>query len=243
MGFYEEISRYYDDIFPLPRSTLEFFCHIFASHGVKKVLDVACGSGSLIDALSKKGFEAAGIDLDSKMVDLARQKAEKSSRPFSVYQGDMRDLNSMIHSKVDAIVCMGNSLVHLTKIDEIESTLKSFHHLLSPRGILIIQIINYDRILQRNLKGLPTIHKEKIGLTFERNYDYRPHEGLIYFNTRLTTADGVFENSVPLYPLKQKVLYQMIEKAGFPIQHYYGGFDSSPWTEDSYACVVVAEKA
>jgi len=242
MSFYQQISKYYDYIFPASDKAIEFFTKRFTEHEVHSILDVACGSGNYLKALAEKGYQVTGIDLDSAMVESAQAKAIAQKLNYTVIQGDMRELDSLLTEKFDALICMGNSLVHLIGKEEIQKALHGFYSHLNDKGMAIVQIINYDRIIEQNIDALPTIENKEIGLSFERKYDYRPEEGIVYFNTILTIPGERYENSIPLYPIIKNDLLSMIKEAGFRRWDLYGGFDEKPWTPSSYATVVVAYK-
>lgn len=242
MGFYQQISKYYDYIFPASDKAVEFFTKRFIKHKVRSVLDVACGSGNYLQALAEKGYQMTGVDLDLAMVEAAQAKAKANKLNYTVIQGDMQSLDSILFEKFDALICIGNSLVHLIGKEEILKALRGFYSRLHSKGMAIIQIINYDRIIEQNIDALPTIENRKIGLSFVRKYDYRPEEEIVYFNTLLTVPGEKYENSIPLYPLVKDDLISMIEEAGFKSWDLHGGFDEKPWTPSSYATVVVAYK-
>jgi len=110
---------------------------------------------------------------------------------------------------------------------DIQQVLKDVYSLLAEQGILILQIVNYDRILKYNIDHLPIIDNEEVGISLVRNYDYNPSEDLVYFNTELILREKQLEyqNSVALYPLKSKELRQMLKIAGFTIEEQYGSFN------------------
>jgi glycine/sarcosine N-methyltransferase len=74
MGFYEQISKYYDYIFPTGKDQVNFIKET-AGQPPKKILDVACGSGGYSMELAKSGYAVTGIDLDAEMVNKAKEKA------------------------------------------------------------------------------------------------------------------------------------------------------------------------
>ena len=89
MGFYQQISKYYDYIFPASDKAVEFFTKRFIKHKVRSVLDVACGSGNYLQALAEKGYQMTGVDLDLAMVEAAQAKAKANKLNYTVIQGDM----------------------------------------------------------------------------------------------------------------------------------------------------------
>jgi len=236
MGFYEQISRHYDTVFPLSPAALNFLKALYREHNARTVLDVACGSGTYVKALLDSGFDAFGTDIDDAMV----EKAQDKTSPDRIRQGDMQQASAIFGTAFDGMLCIGNSLVHLEDEIAIVRTLKEFARLLKPGGAACIQIINYDRILKDNIDRLPTIKSPENGLTFERQYELR--RGIIYFNTELTVPEGIFRNSIPLFPLLKESLEKGLIEAGFANTAFYGDFQGTPWHSGTYATIAAAIK-
>ncbi|MCX6227258.1 MAG: hypothetical protein NTV01_21355, partial [Bacteroidia bacterium] len=112
--------------------------------------------------------------------------------------------------------------------------------ILKPDGLLLIQIINYDRILDQKLGGLPTI--ENANIKFERIYKYSENPSHVQFQTRLTLkATGeVIENEVPLLALRPARLRLILEESGFSDIEEFGSFKKDPLTLGSQPFIVKA---
>lgn len=61
------------------------------------VLDVGCGTGTLLKHLEEKGFDVTGIEKSEEGIELAEEKG------LEVYQGDVRDIN-MKDNSYDTVV-------------------------------------------------------------------------------------------------------------------------------------------
>ncbi len=240
MKFYEELSNVYDIVFPENENTVEFLSKDLMEDS--KIMDLACGTGTYSIALGKQGHEVTGIDLDKKMIEIANTKIKNFNVKF--IEGDIR--NSLKGEKYDRIFCIGNSLVHIKTGEEIRTLISNMYDSLENNGSIIIQIINYDRILRYNIKSLPTIDRKDKGIKFIREYKYSKEETLIDFQTELLILkDGVlekYENSVPLLPIKSKEIIDIIKKVGFSKIDLYGSFLMEKFTQDSYALVIKAFK-
>lgn len=240
MGFYEEISKYYDYIFPVGKEQINFVTKV-AGEGPKSVLDIACGTGGYALELAKQGYAVTAVDLDSKMVEELKDKTLKSDLDIEALQGSMLELSSKISSKYDVAFCIGNSLVHLDGEKEIEKFFREMKGLLKEEGKLIIQIINYDRVLSKNVQFLPTIENKEVGLTFQRLYRYDEILNKVFFKTILEVEGKKIENEIPLYPALSEDLEKLLRKAGFKDVKLYGDFKGNDFEKDnSYALVVVA---
>jgi ubiquinone/menaquinone biosynthesis C-methylase UbiE len=182
VGFYDELSRYYDVIFPTDSDTLKFLTKNLMSGS--RVLDIACGTGDYSIEISKKGHKVDGFDLNEDMINMAVKKSKGLGVHFFV--GDMTKLKEISDGNVyDLVFCIGNSIVHLNSICEIKDVIKDSFDILNPNGELIIQTVNFDRILNRNIKSLPFIEREKGKIKFYRNYEYISEKNIINFNTYL----------------------------------------------------------
>lgn len=240
MNFYEELSKVYDIVFPENENTVKFLSEDLMENS--KIMDLACGTGTYSIALGKLGHEVTGVDLDTKMIQIAKNKIKNLNVKF--IQGDIRDKLKV--QKYDRIFCIGNSLVHLKTIEKIRTLIDNMYDSIENKGSIIIQIINYDRILKYDIKSLPTIDRKEKGVKFIRGYKYSKEKRLIYFQTQLLISKGEVvekhENSVPLLPIRSEEIINIIKEVGFSKIDVYGNFLKEQFTEDSYALVLKAFK-
>ncbi|MEH7391299.1 class I SAM-dependent methyltransferase [Bacillus sp. JJ1474] len=242
MSFYKVLSQYYDDLFPSNPAQLEF---IKAAANKKiKLLDIAAGAGNQAIELAKAGYHVTAVDLDEKMVEKVEQKLMDHHLNLSSLKLDMRNIDHFHDRSFDAAICIGNSIVHLESFEEISMSIKKIWNVLSEDGVLIIQTVNYDRILQHHITDLPLIELPYKGVTFKRTYDH--FENKIKFNGAITINQGAgiqtFSNSVELYPLTSNELNESLKMAGFGRVQLFGDFKGSAYTTESPALIGIAYK-
>lgn len=142
----------------------------------------------------------------------------------------------------DLLFCIGNSIVHLNNNDEILTFLKKCKSKLKPGGHLIIQIVNYDRILDKDINTLPLIENEEVELVFERYYEYQPKTHKIDFKTILKVDGMSLENHVLLHPIRAEELVELLEQSGFIHIKTYGNFEKVKYDPlNSFPLVIVAQ--
>lgn len=240
--FYTSIAPHYQHIFPFNPAQIEFLRNVLPYNGAR-ILDVGCATGDLAFALTHFGFPTWAFDFDAQMVQIA-QKTKQEDSMFPVFeQLDMRQIDERFpESYFDTVICFGNTLVHLLNDGDIHKFIQAAFKVLSPEGKLTIQILNYQHILENQVKSLPLIDNEHI--RFERNYEFGDESGLIDFNTKLTVKSTGQEirNSTKLYAIRQNKLQEILEEAGFSAIEFFGSFNREPITATSLPLVLTCQK-
>jgi glycine/sarcosine N-methyltransferase len=242
MEFYTSIARYYDDIFPLEESQIQFVQKM-KSDVRGMFVDIGCATGNLAIAMSLHDQSVLGIDYDGELIHIAQKK--KGQIPnITFLQDDMRNVEKIAYAEsASTICCFGNTLVHLNGYDDINAFISDAHHVLMSGGTFMMQIINYDNVLKNNIKELKPIDNNT--LQFFRYYSYDEQSHLLSFKTKLVLKNSenqVIENNVMLYPLIHDELDQMLSDAGFKNIQYFGSYDMEPYTKDSFLLIASALK-
>lgn len=246
MSFYKALSLYYDHIFPAAPALAEFVARQVPQGG--HILDVGAGTGNLAATLAERGYSVTATDVDQAMVGKMLEKQQGEGAPrFETRLLDMRELDQLPEEHYDAVLCVGNSLVHLSNLTEIADVVIRMYDRLKPGGVLILQNVNYDRILRDRVKQLPLIQRqvEEGRLTFLRLYEME--EDGILFQGRLTLEKETghkeqYENTVRLVPMQSEELLQIAEQYGLPEPQLYGNFLGEAYHTGSTALVALLRK-
>lgn len=233
MGFYEELSRYYDGIFPAAPGDMDFTASLLA--GAKRVLDLGCGTGNKTALLAAEGRSILALDSDAAMIARAR---EAHAGPGLVYEVmDMLQAPARLEAaSFDAVLCLGNTLVHLEGPDSVSDFLAGLRPLLRPGGLFFAQILNYDRILDRKAFSLPKLESDEA--LFYREYEAQG-KSLRFITTLVRKSDNAsFYGETPLYPLRRAELEQALREADYTDLAWYGNYGGGPLTDDSMPLLV-----
>lgn len=233
MDFYTRISDYYNDIFPLNKAQIPFVRS--CGTNFNNVLDIGCGTGGLATALCDTFESVYAIDPNAEMLNIAKNNNTQPNLVLEV--GGMLDIDNLYKDNFfDTAICFGNTVVHLSSLEEISSFFRKVRRILKTDGCFLFQIINYDNVLNNKLGGLPTIQNEEI--RFVRDYSL-DNQGRIDFRTTLTiikTGEEIISN-VKLFPARKREIETALVEAGFKSIIAYSSFKKDKYNPNSLPLV------
>ena len=181
MDFYDEIASEYDAITGAAGRAARaeaFLRELVSRFHVESALDAACGTGLYAIALAKMGVKTLGADISAAMIDQARQNAAQAGVQVDWLCEPMQKLSYKVRERFDAVLCMGNSIPHLLTDADLRAALSGFVELLRPGGVVVVQLLNYERVLAQN-ERIVGINRGG-GKEYVRFYDFLP--GRVRFN-------------------------------------------------------------
>jgi len=203
-------------------------------------LDVGCGTGVHAIALARLGVSVTGVDTSAAMLERARLNAKASKVSVQWIQGEMQQLEKIVHQPFQAIFCLGNTLPHLTGTDELLHVFQQFRRILTPNGVLVIQLLNYQKILNERKRILSI--RQVGNILFIRFYDFlEPH---IRFNILTIQREGdSFQHnlhSTLLFPFHRAEVETGLKQAGFSRINFWGDMKFSPFSPEKSGNLVAA---
>jgi ubiquinone/menaquinone biosynthesis C-methylase UbiE len=112
----------------------------------KRVLDIACGTGSATILLAQKGYKMSGTDRAMEMLVRAREKAEKRGIRLFLWQQDMRYLT--VTRPYDAALCLYDSINYILTEDEMKQFFHQVSDALTPKGVFIFDVTTEYNIVK-----------------------------------------------------------------------------------------------
>lgn len=128
--FYLERGRYY----LVPHEAFNRVIKHLEHYELKKVLDLGCGSGRHVVALSEKGFKVTGIDWSPAAIDLAQKWLLSKKLPGHAYIADLHEeLKFVQKSSFDSV--WGISSLQYSNEEQFAKTIKEIHRILKTGGL------------------------------------------------------------------------------------------------------------
>lgn len=211
------------------------------SYGAFNILDIGCASGEFALALCAAGFQVTGWEPDSQLLAKARHlRSELTAAQQARLTFERKGMLDLWAQQVyDQIYCMGNTLPHLQNAGQIRLFLQQARQALKPGGYLVLQIINFTRVLIKNIHHFPAVETEAI--LFERTYSDISPEKLtftIHIHDKLSSTDDIA--STFLYPVTASELRGLLEQCGFGTVVLHANYACEPVTAASTHFLVVA---
>lgn len=218
------------------KSEGDFFIKHLQERGVKRVLDVATGTGFHSIRLIEAGFEVVSVDGSAEMLGKAFSNGRDREHVLRTVQADWRFLNRDVHGEFDAIICLGNSFTHMFKERDRRKALAEFYAMLKHDGLLVLDQRNYDSILDEGFDSKHTYYYCGEDVTAAPEY---VDEGLARF--RYTFPDGSSFH-LNMFPLRKDYTRRLMREVGFQTINTYGDFQETYHDEEPDFFVHVAEK-
>jgi ubiquinone/menaquinone biosynthesis C-methylase UbiE len=211
---------------------------------IERVLDLACGTGSLAFSLANKGCDVTGVDISSDMVAQARSKLIEGFGGGTVefLVQDMRMLD--LGMKFDLVVCTCDGVNYLLNACDLRSTLASVNRALNVGGVFIFDMSSEYKL--REIVGDNTFAENFANSSYiwENFWDEDKklsYQNLTIFYRRNSMYERIEEQHVQKAHSDTEI-YECLKEQGFSDIRFYDAFSIEPSTEYSERIFVFARK-
>ena len=223
---------------------IPFLVERFKSVDADKILDVACGIGRHIMALSLHGFDAHGADLEPLHIKQAQEQALKEAPRAKFFIDDMTTLENVGNNSFEGLMTVGNTLTSLGK-EGVKKSFSAFYRILKPGGIFIGHILNYNSFKKEDRSDVRC--KVINGVEYMNIKTFHFEEDYVLIVTNLLEKEG--EKWVPLvvaskmFPLEKEFIEETLKHNGFKNIKFFGSLKGEPFDyTKSKDMVFAAEK-
>lgn len=214
----------------------------------RRILDLGCGTGEHARFLAGRGFEVIGIDRSPRMIARACDRPLPGNLEF--LEGDLGEIDQLTSGTFGGALCVGNTLPHLTSEEDLTRFLGALRRRLEPPAAIVVQILNYDRIVSTNQRFLPLNFRDDDDgeIVFLRLMTHHPDGMVSFFPSTLRLRPDAdpplhIESSrrVELKGWRVDELKAAFSQSGFNDIEAFGAFDGSPFAvEESQDLILVA---
>lgn len=243
---YNSFAKNYDlgrKITDINAKERQFYAKLFAQHGVRTVLDCACGTGRHCYLFSKMEYDVRGSDISVAMLAQARTNFKKVGIHIELTQCDFRELEKHFSRKFDAVVCLTTSLPHLHEDNDLIKALVSMKAVLVDSGIVVIDQGTTHSSLKPERRFELVVDDKDFSRVFVK--EIKGHLQTIHI---LDIFHGVPETRLEHHKVTYRILldtdYQrLLTEAGYQKIEVMGDWDRSPYEPaTSERLIVLGEK-
>jgi len=248
---WDEYAPFYDweNARTVARRDVAFWQRLAAAQN-GTVLELGCGTGRLSIPVARAGARLVGIDRSAPMLARARARLKRaglSDRTLLV-RGDIRALPFHDGRGFDLVMAPYGMLQSLTSEADLKATLASIHRVLTPGGLLGIDLVpdlprwsEYNRrVSLRGWKGRAT------NLTLIESVRQDRRRGLTRFDQEYVERRGsrrrVHRFALTFRTLSVPQMARRLEHAGFNVDAVLGDYHGAPWDERADVWVILARR-
>lgn len=149
INFYNELAEDYDSMISFGNSVenkkklLKSFIH----PETKYAADIGCGTGADSISLALNGLKVTAFDPSTEMLRQAEINASNFNVKIDFQNFSAETISKKYNNTFDLIVSLGNTFANIPKESFIDS-LKKCSEIIKSKGKLLIQILNYEKILK-----------------------------------------------------------------------------------------------
>ena len=238
MEAYTSFAQVYDlfmDNIPY-KEWCEYVTGLLQEYGIKDglVLDLGCGTGSLTELLTEKGYDMIGVDNSEDMLQTAMEKREESGRDILYLMQDMREFE--LYGTVRAVVSICDCMNYILDYEDMVQVFRLVNNYLDPKGIFIFDfnsVYKYESVL-----GDSTIAEDREDCSFIWDNYYDGETGINEYCLSLfiRQEEDLYRKYTENHYQRAYSLEQVkaaIEAAGMEFITAYDAFTKAPEKGDS----------
>ncbi|MBW2992999.1 class I SAM-dependent methyltransferase, partial [Candidatus Woesearchaeota archaeon] len=136
MGTWESIFKSHGRVFFKPQEDMSKIIRLLRKEGVKRVLDLGCGTGRHTVMLAEAGFDVYGTDISKEGLNLTRKWLKESNLKAKLKQSSCYKKFPFKNKFFDAIISI--QVIHHAKIKTIRYCISEIERVLKPGGMIFI---------------------------------------------------------------------------------------------------------
>jgi len=135
---WDKIFRQYGKVFTKPQEDIPKIVKLFKEKGVKRILDLGCGSGRHTVYLAKRSFDVYGFDIANEGIKITKNWLKKENLKAHLKICDIYKKLPYKDNFFDAI--MSVQTLHHGRIGEIRKLIKEMERILKPKGLIFVTV-------------------------------------------------------------------------------------------------------
>lgn len=191
---------------------------------VRKILELACGTGSMALRLAAQGYQVTGLDRSEEMLRWARAKCAAAGLEITFRQGEMEAFSRLpLERDFDLVICLYDSMNYLLTEEDLQRCFQEVNRHLRPAGGFIFDVTTEYNLLHNFA-----------GFTFAENFEEASYIWENEYNLTQKICDskvtiflqrhGRFQKHIEVHSQRvysTHLLSDLLRKTGFEVLGLY----------------------
>jgi ubiquinone/menaquinone biosynthesis C-methylase UbiE len=245
---FKAIAPFYDLLMrDVPyRGWVEYLHQLLESRGLRprRILDLACGTGSVSEVLASQGFQVVGADLSEPMIERARKKAAEKGTKVEYHIQDAVKLR-IPGERFDLCVSFFDSLNYIHEPKSLRQAIDRVYEHLRPGGLFIFDVNSVFALEGGFFDQDNTNTQARLRYVWRSEYDHQTRLCTIRMRFFLRGRDGIdqeYRETHVQYAYEEEELREMLRGAGFYRIETYNAYTLHPVRPTTDRIFFVAER-
>ena len=248
MGIYEGYAALYDASgqHEFSLRMIPYLERLLTRHPVegRRLIDLACGTGTVAIAYARQGWQVTGIDASAAMLAQAKAKQRAVSGELAITwsQQDMRELR--VVEPVHLVTCLYDSMNYMLNSQDVLRTFEHVYDALVPGGLFAFDMNTAWVMAAQWDDETYFSDSDKLSIVLQSNYDdqiQRTHVTVTCFQRVNHLYRKVVEHHTEqAYPPEQ--IATLLVDAGLRPEAQYSCFTFVPSTPTTFRIMFVARR-
>ncbi len=209
------------------------------NHDMGITLDLACGTGTLTRLLAQKGVDVYGVDASAEMLSEAMQKSAEQGLDILYIKQKMQSLD--LYGTINTCICTLDSINHMTNAEDLQKTFDRVALFTEQDGIFMFDVntvYKHRNVLANNTfvyenDRVFCVWQNTLGDndTVTIDLDFFEEENGVYYRSGESFCERAYSD---------KLIRQMLVRAGFEVEAVYGEFTFESPKKDEQRAIYVA---
>lgn len=239
MSGYSAFARYYDEL----TANIDYNGRGKYFHEIIKkfketsgniLLDLACGTGSIAEAMARLNYDVIGVDNSDEMLGMAIEKKFDSGLNIQYLCQDMRYID--MYGTVDITVCALDSINHLPSIEDVKKVFERVAFFSEVGGLFIFDVNTLYKHRAVLADNVFTYETDNVYCVWENTLDRDTDEVKMNLEFFERAENGMYFRSSDSFSEKaysEEELERILAECGFELLVKYGDDTFEPPAETS----------
>lgn len=242
---FDDIAPYYDEVMSVVpyRQWVHYLKKLFKRFGwkPKRILDLATGTGTVALLLAQEGYNVTGVDISSRMIDIARLKAAQHEETRVAFL--CQDATQLaLPGRFDVAISLFDSLNYILTAHGLQQAFAGVYRHLEPGGGFIFDL-NSEYALEKNLFSQDNFWDEDAGVKHLWTARYNKRTRISTVEMQFYLPDGrAFQEIHKERAHRHADVVNFLTEAGFAFLDAYDAYSFLPAGKRSERIFYVARK-